>query len=129
MLLQRWLLWKADILMAAGAREEALEAATSAVRGYDFALGSFGYAGAFARWVAITCLGTATEGVAREVVAGLEARVADFDALDQLEILCASSYLGLRPPGDYLADIREKSRLLPNAAVNLIRTLGMTSCI
>jgi tetratricopeptide (TPR) repeat protein len=129
MLLQRWLLWKADILMVAGARDEALDAATTAVHGYDFALGSFGYAGPFARWVAITSVGTNMEGLAREVVAGLEARVADFDALDQLEILCAGSYLGLRTPGDYAEDIVEKSRLLPTAAVNLIRTLGMTPCI
>ena len=128
-LLQRWLLWKADILMVAGQRSEAADAANRAVKGYNLELGSLGFAGAFARWTAITCLGTEMEPAARKVVRKLEGRLTDFDALDQLEILCAASHLAVRPPAEYVDTIIEKSQCLPPPTVDLIRNLGMTACV
>jgi len=125
---QRWLLWKADILMIAGLPNEALEAADRAVRGYDLKLGSYGFAGAFARWTAITCLGNELEASAREVLAQMEQRLDDFDAIDQLEILCANAYVGggqIR----YFERIANKAGKLPPPAIKLIRALGMSSYV
>ena len=125
---QRWLLWKADILMIAGLSNEALEAADRAVRGYDLKLGSSGFAGAFARWTAITCLGNELELSAREVLGQMEQHLDDFDAIDQLEILCANAYVGGGQIG-YLDRIADKAGKLPPPTIKLIRALGMSSYV
>jgi len=127
-IVQRWLLWKADALFIAGLREEALQCAAKATRGYQFKLGSTGFAGAFARWTAITCLGTEAETTAGEVLGELECQLQEYDALDQLEILCAVSYFGLKQPANIAERISEKAQQLPEATCLLLRQLGMGSC-
>jgi len=127
-IVQRWLLWKADALFIAGLRTEALQSAAKATRGYQFKLGSTGFAGAFARWTAITCLGTEMEATAGEVLAALERQLQEYDALDQLEILCAISYFGLKGQNDIAERISEKAQHLPLATCLLLRQLGMGSC-
>ena len=128
-LLQRWLLWKADILMIAGAHNDAMATGSIAVKGYDFELRSLGFAGAFARWTAMTCRGDEQECRARLVLASLESDIEQFDAMDQLEILCAASYLRVRHPGEYVDNIIAKAQCLPGPTVDTIRKLGMSSCV
>ena len=128
-LLQRWLLWKADILMVAGAQKEAMETGLLAVRGYNFELRSLGFAGAFARWTAMTCRGDESESQGRLVLSDLEKDLERFDAMDQLEILCAASYLKVRPPAEYLDSIISKAQCVPTPVVETIRRLGMSACV
>ena len=78
--MQRWLLWKADVLMASGLRAEARLAGLRAVEGNDFRLEARDFAGPFARWVAIVGQGGTLLARAKEVLSGLEARLAEFDA-------------------------------------------------
>jgi tetratricopeptide (TPR) repeat protein len=122
---QRWLLWKADVLLIAGLKDEALDTGTRAVRGYDMKLESNGFAGVFARWTAMTSLGDAYESVAEKVLTELEHRVEEFDAIDQLEILCANAYFHPGSSARYADRIAEKARRLPPATAMLLRRLGM----
>jgi tetratricopeptide (TPR) repeat protein len=124
MLLQRWLLWKADILLAAGMQDEASRAATAATSGFEFRLESPGFAGVFARWTAIISLGSELESRACKVLGELEGRLEEFDAVDQVEILCACSHI-LQNPSGYVKRISAKSSALPKATLALIKTLGM----
>jgi len=125
---QRWLLWKADILMLAGLKVEAQETAKRAVSGYRLKWKSYGFAGAFARWAAITCLGTELEDAARDVLRQLEQELEEFDALDQLEILCANAYFGSSRTDRALERIAAKAKQLPFSTLLLLERLGMTAC-
>jgi tetratricopeptide (TPR) repeat protein len=128
-ILQRWLLWKADVLMVSGLRSDALQVAVQAVHGHGLKLDSLGFAGPFARWTAVTCLGSERhEANGARVLAELEERLEEFDALDQLEILCANAYFGHRGGAAYSQRILEKAARLPTATLTLLRSLGMASC-
>ena len=65
---QRWLLWKADVLMVSGLKAEAKLAATGAIEEHDFRLEAREFAGPFARWVAIVGRGHRLEARARDVL-------------------------------------------------------------
>lgn len=124
--MQRWLLWKADVLMASGARVEATEAAKRGVTAYDFQLTASAFAGPFARWVAIISRGTEREPTARKVLSELEANLVDFDAMDRLEILCAVAYIERFNGHNNQARIAEMLRALPSCTSSTLRLLGMT---
>jgi tetratricopeptide (TPR) repeat protein len=124
---QRWLLWKADVLLIAGLKDEALDSGSLAVHGYNMKLGSNGFAGVFARWTAITSLGGAYEATAGQVLSQLEQQIEEFDAIDQLEILCANAYFRSPHYDRYAERIAEKARRLPPAIPLLLRRLGMGS--
>jgi DNA-binding SARP family transcriptional activator/tetratricopeptide (TPR) repeat protein len=86
---QAWCLWKADLLLLAGLRAEAMNLGQRATEGYDFRLLSARFAGPFSRWIArlhhkvesrerlVACM--------QEFLSALE----EYDALDRVEILCA----------------------------------------
>jgi hypothetical protein len=123
--MQRWLLWKADVLMASGLRAEARLAGSCAVEGNDFRLEARDFAGPFARWVAIVGQGGILSTRAKCVLNGLEARLAEFDAMDRLEILCA---VALVEPGiayKYRRRIAEMLQALPSCTAPNLRLLGM----
>jgi tetratricopeptide (TPR) repeat protein len=127
---QPWLLWKADALLAAGLRNEAMEAGTRAVCDYDYRLELSSFAGPFARWIAMVCTTGRGQGSSgREVLRALEDHLEDFDVIDQLEILCGSAYgnSGIEPA--YSHRISETLRLLPKSTAAQLRILGMNHCI
>lgn len=125
-LMQPWLLWKADVLMVSGLPSEAAAAASRAVDGYDFRLKASGFAGTFARWVAIISRGTEREGPAKVVLRKLEDDLSYYDAIDRLEILCAVAYADRPNLSKYQARIREMLRELPTCTAQTLRMLGMT---
>jgi tetratricopeptide (TPR) repeat protein len=123
--MQRWLLWKADVLMAAGLSAEARLSASRAVEEHDFRLEACDFAGPFARWVAIVERGTTLQARARQVLSGLEERLGDFDAMDRLEILCAIAYVDPGIAYKYRRRIAEMLQSLPSCTASNLRLLGM----
>jgi hypothetical protein len=124
---QRWLLYKADALMVSGLRTEALRVANEAVAGYDLRLETSAFAGAFARWMAITCTGTTAEPNAREVLKDFEDHLEEYDAMDQLEILCASAHMNRPHAHAYQGRIAEKLKHLPPCTAIQLRALGIAT--
>jgi DNA-binding SARP family transcriptional activator/tetratricopeptide (TPR) repeat protein len=124
---QSWLLWKADVLAVAGLRAEALETALEAVRGYQLKLECSALAGVFARWAAVTCMGTDDEERVRVFLGELDARLSDYDALDQVDILCAIVHCGLGRSAEHLEKIASRSRSLPGPALAPVRAMGLAS--
>jgi hypothetical protein len=117
---QAWGLHKADILCLCGRLPEALLVAKDAVGPDQGTLYSAFFAGPFARWTAL--IAARTEGE-KEVRARLNAMVDQltiYDAIDQVEILCARKLLS-RVPGmlndELQVLISAKLALLPSAIV------------
>lgn len=126
---QSWYLWKADILTVAGLRQEARSTAEYAVRGYHLRIESRALTGTFARWAAITCLGTEAEQGVRELLSDLDCHLQDYDALDQVDILCARLYCGWAAPSEYRERILSRISRLPVAALAPLRASGLAASI
>jgi DNA-binding SARP family transcriptional activator/tetratricopeptide (TPR) repeat protein len=92
-LVQSWALWKADLLLLSGRRTEALDTALRELDRNGFSLLSESFAGPFARWVALTSERTNDPVAASDIIDRLADRIFDYDALDQIEILCAKNYM------------------------------------
>jgi DNA-binding SARP family transcriptional activator/type II secretory pathway predicted ATPase ExeA/tetratricopeptide (TPR) repeat protein len=95
-IVQAWGLWKADLLLLCGRKAEAQDTAFRELERHAFNLLSDAYAGPFARWIALTSERTNNSVMAFNVVSQLAERIAVYDALDQVEILCAKHYLSCR---------------------------------
>jgi DNA-binding SARP family transcriptional activator len=91
---QAWRLHKADILFYLGKDSEALIAADAGVGDRDPTLHDMGFAGAFARWLAVMSKHTSREAKARVSVERLVQNLEKLDAIDQVEVLCAVLLLG-----------------------------------
>ena len=121
---QSWLLWKSDVLAVAGLPDEALRSAQRAVHGYEMRLECSALAGVFARWTALTC-GSSNLEEARDLLDHLDTNLHDYDALDQVEILCAKVYCG-RGNVEQLAErIQARLRSLPDSALLPLRASGI----
>jgi hypothetical protein len=92
---QAWVLFKADIYQLARRSRQAIEIGRGGVSG-DFAeLLAASTAGSYSRWLALTALPQERESrIAR--LQALSKRLDEFDALDQVEVLCALSLLKYR---------------------------------
>jgi DNA-binding SARP family transcriptional activator/tetratricopeptide (TPR) repeat protein len=123
--IQRWLLWKSDALMVADLKVEAMKTARDATHGYQFKLETIGFAGAFARWTAITCIGTTAEPYARDVLRSLEEHLHDYDAMDQVEILCANWLVDQANGLARREMIAERLKRLPPCTATRLRALGI----
>jgi len=122
---QPWLFWKADALAAAGLRSEALQCAINAILSYEFRLESRALAGAFARWIAVTCRASYHEQKAREILIALADRIDDHDALDQVEILSAIIYCGWSHTWATREELAKRALLVPQSALIPLRTIGL----
>jgi hypothetical protein len=91
---QAWQLHKAEILFYLGKESEALISANEGVGGWDPTLHDIGFAGAFARWLAVLSKHTSREAKARVTVQSLVQDLEKLDAIDQVEVLCAVLLLG-----------------------------------
>jgi hypothetical protein len=92
---QAWHLGRADVLQLLGRRKDALASATQATLNGE--LHSDGFAGAFARWTVMLALEHGTMPLARNQVHSLRKDLHRYDALDQAEILAASTWMGCGP--------------------------------
>jgi DNA-binding SARP family transcriptional activator/tetratricopeptide (TPR) repeat protein len=123
--LQAWQLYKADILFLLGQSANAFLTAKSAL-GTPPALKSGFFAGPFSRWLALTSK-EGHEIESREIIKRMLQELANFDALDRVEVLCASLMMARtaectqerrRILADGLAE-------LPNATTDHLIRLGM----
>jgi DNA-binding SARP family transcriptional activator/tetratricopeptide (TPR) repeat protein/type II secretory pathway predicted ATPase ExeA len=90
---QAWGLHKADILLLLGKSTDALAAARAAL-GSDIAvLHSAFFAGPFSRWIALTSLVRHSVCEAEIALAAMLTHLERYDAMDQVELLCARRVL------------------------------------
>ncbi len=126
---QSWCLWKADALALAGLREEAFQTAVRAVHGYGLRLECSALTGAFARWLALTCSGSTTETQAIRLLQQFEERLNDYDALDQVEILCAQAHCERELSPENRAKIASRVGLLPMQALAPLRATELGAAL
>ena len=122
---QSWHLWKADILATAGMYEEASRVGREAVCGHDLMLHCTTLAGVYARWLAVSCMGTQQQDRGAHVLRNMEERLDDYDALDQVEILCARLYYGCENIEKHLQEIQWRITALPDTALVPLRASGI----
>jgi type II secretory pathway predicted ATPase ExeA/tetratricopeptide (TPR) repeat protein len=125
---QAWGLHKAEILLYLGYGQEALAAAEEALGQPTPRLHDWGFAGAFARWMALTTKDTSSETLGRQQIEVLLHDLEKFDALDQVEILSALLLLGydsIHGFRDLYWIIHEMLRKLPAAISDQLSRLGL----
>jgi DNA-binding SARP family transcriptional activator/tetratricopeptide (TPR) repeat protein len=110
---QAWAMWKADLLLLCGQRESAVSTARRALGTNQFALLSRAFAGPYSRWLGLTAGSSEEQARALETLREMVSQISRFDALDQVEILCALSRLTSRDILD--RDITERLDRLPAA--------------
>jgi len=122
---QAWGLHKADLLLLLGQLPEALIAAHDALGSGKRLLHSAFFAGPFARWVALSAKGTEDRTSARAQLTQMVEQLHAYDAIDQVEILCAERILqdGLQHNSRIL--IEAKLTQLPGAVRDQLIRLGM----
>ena len=122
---QRWLLWKADVLMVSGLPADAFRVAREAIHADQPRLDSSAFAGPFARWVALVCADANNEQQGLAVLAQLEEHLEEFDAVDQLEILCAVAHCDPTNAHSYYPRIAQRLENLPGSVARQISILGI----
>jgi hypothetical protein len=122
---QAWCLWKADILATAGLFDEASRVGAQATLGYEFRLLCSALAGPFARWLAISCADPPHQERAALILAEMEADLDSFDALDQIEILCARLQHGTNDVDRLLEELHLRSGRVPETALASLRVCGI----
>lgn len=123
---QAWLLWKADLLLCAGKETEAIPVATKAVHDFEFKLQSPAFAGPFARWLGYLGRSETDRPRALQSLQALLTRSGNYDALDEVELMCAA--LSLRATvGDqaevFRSAISERLRILPAEVTSHLKRL------
>lgn len=122
---QIWLLSKADVLLLAGRKREALAVGARAL-GKPLVMHSKFSAGQYARWLALTASVLIDSDTVARKLAGILRELETFDFLDQVEILCATHVLG--SPGiavDHTCLIQEKLSALPPAVAEQLALLTL----
>jgi len=125
---QSWLLGKADTLLLLGQFRDAVEVGLEAVGKPQPMLHSVFQGGPFARWLAFTARGTSAEPRAIEKIQHMTRRLESFDALDQLEIVCAEHLLRTYSPATIEGStlwFRERLSHLPQAVSQQLVRLGL----
>jgi tetratricopeptide (TPR) repeat protein len=130
-MIQAWHLYKADILYILGDYPHALQIGREAI-GADYPLLlSSSFAGPFARWVFHTSVGTSLQPKARAQIEEMMGSLDTYDAVDQVEILCAEigilNAVGGAAVNRFEAVIRGKLASLPGSVPELLRRLGMVT--
>jgi DNA-binding SARP family transcriptional activator/tetratricopeptide (TPR) repeat protein len=114
--LQAWALWRADLLLLCKQRCEAVASARSGLIDNSFELRAHTFAGPYARWLALATNSRHETAIATEKLNRMANALANYDALDQVEILCAISRVkGLPPWSDVRLQLEEKLNRLPPA--------------
>jgi tetratricopeptide (TPR) repeat protein len=127
---QAWSLWKADLLQCAARPNEASDTAEQAFINLGTKLHSPGFAGPFARWLCHLCKARNMYTEAKETLEAMLLALNTYDALDQVEVMCAARVIGLREgAGEAALDrlIEERLRQLPGEIVNHLNRVGSLS--
>ena len=123
---QAWSLWKADLLLLCKQRSEAIATAHAALREDSFVLHTPGFAGPFARWISIIDESSEGSKPNSEILSDMAARLSEYDALDQVDILCAVRMLQpVAMRGAVQSELRAKLDFLPPAIESQLISLGM----
>jgi tetratricopeptide (TPR) repeat protein len=122
--MQAWALWKADLFYLLGRREVALVVARTTLEDHGLELRTPAFAGPYARWTALTAESAHEKACAVAKLDKLVGQLDRFDALDQVDILCAMSLLASSPT-DYLRAAKQRvSRMPPAVGAHLV-SLGL----
>jgi hypothetical protein len=127
---QAWYLSRADILLLVGNDTEAWASARKAICTEELTVFDRGFTGAFARWLALTAKGTRREPAACSRLQQFRHEMTQFDAVDQVEVLCAQLLLSQGQQSENIATelcIRLKS--LPAAISYQLRRLAVLNSI
>ena len=125
---QAWMLWKADLMHCAGRRDEARAVASRALYDFDLRLQSSAFAGPFARWTACLSAPGPISGNEADTLKALLAEAGTYDALDQVEIMCAAVTSGLlsdTEEGELYLRIRTHLDRLPAGVADHLQRLGV----
>jgi len=122
---QSWYLWKADILAVAGLREEAMRVGAEAVLSHEMTLQCSALAGVYARWLAVSCARSSLHMKGAKLLVNMKCGLDDYDALDQVEILCASLHYGFEDVDGHLREIQRRIVELPDTALLSLRASGI----
>ena len=126
---QAWSLQKADILLIAGNRREALVLGRRATTGSHGSLHTISFAGPYARWVAKVAIAEGDVAEAKDRLSDLVQKVESYDMKDRLEILAASLWLDTQigQPSAREASLFGEvlGKLPPTVAVHLERLEAM----
>jgi hypothetical protein len=125
-ILQAWALWKSDLLYLCNQRAEALDNARLSLRAESLALHSNSFAGPYARWLLAIAESEAERVEHRGILERMVAELDEYDAIDQVEILCA---LGRDDPlaldGRLSQELDRRLEKLPPAVTGQLKSLGM----
>jgi tetratricopeptide (TPR) repeat protein len=121
---QAWQLWKADLLMCAGKQLEASRIAMRVFREFGMELHSPGFAGPFARWLSHVANAEGTRKAAKDALKGLLPRLRMYDALDQVEIMCAARAINQNRETQYDRMIQERLHDLPSEITRHLKRVG-----
>jgi tetratricopeptide (TPR) repeat protein len=124
---QAWLLWKADLLVCAGRATDAMRVGTQALRDFGFKLQSAAFAGPFARWLSYVGQPGNDRERALSSLQSILSRIETYDALDQVEVMCA--WIAVGGVGDDQIEesrltIAQHLRVLPQEVTSQLQRLG-----
>ena len=125
--LQAWKLAKADVLLLCGKPAAALSVALDGTRYPQPVLCARAFAGPFARWLALIAVSDQESSIAAMCIEKLHDDLPRYDALDQVEILCARSLCHRlkREDESRRNQIEDRIRQLPSAVADQLKRLGM----
>ncbi len=128
-MIQAWHLHKADILFILGNYPDALQVGREAIGAGGPLLLRSSFAGPFARWVFHTSVGTTSQPQARAQIEEMMGSLEKYDAVDQVEILCAGNSIlkaaGMGTDNRFEAAIRRKLANLPPTIPEHLQRLGV----
>ena len=116
-------LFRADILQLSGHTAAAHLQARDALSPTPV-LHSPSFAGAFARWLALTCDAN-DRAVVVPILNDLSARMGELDALDRVDVMCARLVLGEPESSGVGTTLRAQLAGLPPAVTHQLQRLGM----
>ncbi len=125
-MLQAWSLWKADLLLLCKQRAAAVLTARASMQEHSHVLHSTSFAGPFARWLSILEEDGSELETYSSVLGKMAARIDEYDALDQVEILCAlRSRQSIAIQGSTQDQLMGRLQHLPAAIRSQLISLGM----
>jgi tetratricopeptide (TPR) repeat protein len=125
-MLQAWSLWKADLLLLCKQRADAALTAHASMQEHSHVLHSTSFAGPFARWLSILEKDGNEPEAHSAILRKMAARINDYDALDQVEILCAlRSMQPIAMQGSIQEQLMDRLQHLPAAIRSQLINLGM----
>jgi hypothetical protein len=124
-ILQAWHLWKADLLALMGRRSEAVDIARAGLARFGSAPLASSFTGALDRWLVLACDPGEPRWDVKLLISTHLERLTEFDALDQIEILCGALRVAETGTDRLEAEraLQERIQTTPIGVINLMRRL------